>query len=232
MNILEPVSEDSGLRKTQRIARESGLYQLSCRPLHCANVKFSAGPIRLSDPLRSHEGKDLMQLLKEAFEYTIHLERSYPPAAEPHHHELSHLPPAVDLSWAQILAANQGKITSLSQWQDVVDFQIKPTLERAYEVLYKSDMLWWVSKYKPAIKRLLERHTWLLEQQQSPLYSKIKDSVDQMFPATQHLTLPQQALLFPCLDEFVDTTIVSIRQSPHLADLPLVLQEANKRKTM
>lgn len=40
--------------------------------------------------------KDLVQLLKEAFDYAIHLEKNYPGA------DKASLPPASDYAWAQV----------------------------------------------------------------------------------------------------------------------------------
>lgn len=40
--------------------------------------------------------KDLTQMLKEAFDYSIHLEKNYPGA------ESSSLPPARNYAWAQV----------------------------------------------------------------------------------------------------------------------------------
>lgn len=217
------------MRAAQRAARDLDLGQMAVRPL--IGNHPGLGPVRLSET-REHEGKDLPALLKEAFDYTIHLEKGYPPVEQPDHHEYAGLPAPIELSWAQIISANQERLGNLAQWLDVLHFQIQPTLDRAYERLYKDGrLIWWVSKYKVAARRLFERYTWHLERRQLDTTRRLKVLLDASCSASSDLPLAQRALRFCIDDPFVHCTILGVRNPVHLKDVRAVLSSPNTKET-
>ena len=218
-------SPAAGFAQAQRDAAAAGLCQVAYRPL--ISLHPGLGAVRLSETAE-HGGKDMPALLKEAFEFTIHLEKTYPPA-EQQHHDFAQLPQPIDLSWAQILSANQDRLANLAQWLDVLDFQIRPTLDRAFERLHRDGrLLWWVSKYKHATKRLFERYTWHLEAQQLLATGALREELDEKQPALRGLPLAQRALRY-CVDHpHIQATIVGVRQPKHLKDISTVLSLAKK----
>ncbi|KAL6074481.1 Aldo/keto reductase [Balamuthia mandrillaris] len=140
-------------------AKQKELVRFSHRPL---NAYVNGQVLRLVS-FPTHEEKDMLQLLKEAFDYTIHLEREYPgsdPAMDPDRK----LPPPESVLWGHILASNREQLTSIHAWTELLENQILPTAMQAFDQISSEQKhFWWISKYKIAFNRLIERFTWMLE---------------------------------------------------------------------
>eukprot|EP00211_Chloroparvula_japonica_P001387 CAMPEP_0119154052 /NCGR_PEP_ID=MMETSP1310-20130426/50228_1 /TAXON_ID=464262 /ORGANISM="Genus nov. species nov., Strain RCC2339" /LENGTH=546 /DNA_ID=CAMNT_0007146549 /DNA_START=31 /DNA_END=1667 /DNA_ORIENTATION=+ len=160
-------------------ARRADLFRLTSRSLdaYVVNEKGENDVFRLGN--FSDRGEtDLPGMLKEAMDYTIHLEQLYPGQKDPK------LPSPATLSWGQVLAHNLHQFRSLGRWRDVLSRQILPTLYKSVIELQRDKrQIWWGSKYLKSCLSLFERISWSLEGPQNSRADAIASSIQGMHPA-------------------------------------------------
>jgi aryl-alcohol dehydrogenase-like predicted oxidoreductase len=224
-NLLE---SDAVCRRNQRggaatlaeVAASRGMVRMGYRPLS-ALPEGSDDPLRLADYAR-RDDIDLLGMLKEAFDYTIHIERSYP-GLDDEHRDAGTLPDYRQLSWAQIIAANQQRLDNLAKWKDVLDMQIGPALDRAmHELSHHRTLLGWIVKYRAATQRLFERYTWLLERYAHDQAQAIREHCKRR-DRQAYVSLADYALRYCASEPNVDVTLVGMRTMDHLNCVDRVL---------
>ncbi|ELR17547.1 oxidoreductase, aldo/keto reductase superfamily protein [Acanthamoeba castellanii str. Neff] len=204
-------------------AKAHGLIRFSNRPLNAVYEgklqRIATFPSHDGTPPTSGTDKDLVQLLKEAFDYAIHLEKNYPGA------DKASLPPASDYAWAQILAHNQATLGTIDRWVNALESTILPSYEPAIARLEDHAQLRsWGDKYRVAIARLFERFTWVNEANASKNSEQLTLAADATWPELNErgmATLSQKALLAARSSDVADCVLVGMRRATYVREVLL-----------
>jgi len=164
-----------------------------------------------------HTDKDLRQLVKEAFDFAIHLEHNFP----------GQDPPALinekDVCWAQTIAQSQQYIARVDQWDEFLERAVRPGLASVLSALTASGKHQdWGNKYNSAMNVLIQRFTWLLEANAHPSALRLAKLVDAAWPSVESLPLlSQKALLLARSSNASDCVLLGMRQEEYVREAML-----------
>jgi aryl-alcohol dehydrogenase-like predicted oxidoreductase len=203
-NLYEP---DAALGDLLETAQKSELGTLINRPL---NAFYGNKLIRLAD-FPSHPGRDVEDELKEAFLSALQTESDYPGKK---------FLPAKEVAWAHILRQNFEKLHDLEGWKNILDFQIKPAMLEAEDILSQyPEMKTWLDDYLTDSEALFNSLTAYLEEITSVLSKKISKLLDETAPALKSSkTLSQKALRIYRSFSGVHCVLVGMRKTDYVRD--------------
>ncbi|EGG23052.1 hypothetical protein DFA_05182 [Cavenderia fasciculata] len=119
--------------------------------------------------VESHKDKDLLKLLKDAFDIAIHLERKNPVFKDTVQIEQIKSNPNLigSMRWAHILVEEKSRNEKLSnywEWEKVASNRIKPTVHEAILAIFSNHIInSWGGQYKKAMFSLFDLYTKSLE---------------------------------------------------------------------
>jgi aryl-alcohol dehydrogenase-like predicted oxidoreductase len=203
-NLYEP---DAALGDLLERAKAANIGTLINRPL---NAFYGNKLIRLAD-FPSHTDRDVEDELKEAFLSALQTESDYPG---------KQYLPAKEVAWAHILRQNFEKLHDLEGWKNILEFQIKPAMIEAEDILRQYDeMSTWLDDYLADSEALFNCITTYLEEITSALSRKISKLLDETAPALKSSkTLSQKSLRVYRSFPGIHCVLVGMRKADYVRD--------------
>jgi aryl-alcohol dehydrogenase-like predicted oxidoreductase len=203
-NLYEP---DAALGELLKTAQKANIGTLINRPL---NAFYGNKLIRLAD-FPSHADRDVEDELKECFLSALQTESDYPGKK---------ILPAKEVAWAHILRQNFEKLHDLEGWKNILEFQIKPAMLEAEEILSAHpEMKTWLDDYLTDSEALFNAITAYLEEITSALSRKISKLLDDTNPALKtSKTLSQKSLRIYRSFTGVNCVLVGMRKTDYVRD--------------
>lgn len=208
---LGPVFEENNSGKSvTELAFEAGLATLINRPL---NAFAGNRLIRLADfkGTCGHSGIDLEESLKEALTSAMSLESQYPGR---------NWVPAQKIAWGHILKQNIGSLLEIEAWNNVLAYQIRPTLGAALSVLKEHEETRdWAARYEPASEKLFAVFGQFVENEAAMHSRRIAARLDQAAPLLKSSrTLSQKALRIYRSLPGIQCVLVGMRRPEYVRD--------------
>jgi hypothetical protein len=149
--------------------------------------------------------------LKEAFLSALQTEADYPG---------KQYLPAKEVAWAHTLRQNFEKLHDLEGWKNILEFQIKPAMVEAEDILRQYDeMTTWLDDYLADSEALFNCITIYLEEITSALSRKISKLLDETAPALKSSkTLSQKTLRVYRSFPGLHCVLVGMRKADYVRD--------------
>jgi len=210
-------------------AKEAGLYRLGHRPFNTVikDMLF----FRLVMP-PNHQEKDLIKVVKDAFEVAAQLELIYPGRLPEYKHNPD-LPNQQYLSWCRTIVDNTQQL-SLEKYIHILSAQILPTMEETLLTLRRLNLFdKWIARYTPVAKEAFQKYQWVLEFNRYNDLTNLANEMAQVCPTlSSSPTITQKViriLLGGGKDAAVDTELIGMRKEKYVNDLldiqPLTIEE-------
>jgi len=187
-----------------QLAEAAGLMSFANRSLNA--IADGRVLFRMAQPqFPKKPSQEDIEGVKQALNYAIHLEKTYP-GTDPNHVLVKEkvLPPFEELSWAQLIAQNSQTL-DYYQFQEAVKHQIEPVVDKHLQFLQTVDgMQDWAMNYRRALNKCLDLWQGILAWNRHFDLTKFEEGLNIALPSFCHYpTLPQkvhQVLLSTPLD--------------------------------
>ncbi len=225
MNLYEPGAalelNNSG-KSVLSLALEENIATLINRPLN----SFPSLPgekekmIRLVD-YPAHHGVDTETAVKESLTRCMELETQYQSQFADRSKGQEPLVPTKQIAWGHILRQNIERLAELETWTQALSYQIKPSLQRALEILSENPSTrTWALEYGEASGSLFHSFTAFLEAQAAVQSEHIKAHLNEDIPPLKtSRKLSQKAVRVLRSIPGVSSVLVGMRRPEYVKDI-------------